>query len=371
MYIEKVESSDFEDYANHEKLLHCHDEKTGLLAYIAVHNSNLGPALGGCRIWPYSSESDAIKDVLRLSRGMTYKSAIANLPLGGGKAVIIGNPLVIKTEALMRCMGAFVNSLNGAYITAEDSGTNVDDLKIMSTQTKFVAGIQEKELLDGTTASGDPSPSTAYGVFVGIKASVKQRFGTTDLDGVKVAVQGVGNVGRNLVRMLVDAGAIVSVSDTHQPALEIVRQFESVTVVDNEEIHKLPVDVYSPCAMGGALNMNRLVEMQAPVVAGAANNQLDNEAAGEYLFHKGIVYAPDYVINAGGIIDIFYERESLTNSSQGKKYDHNRVIQHIEGIGNTLTQLFSMSVDQRAPTHLMADQLAETRFLKPNIGQVA
>ncbi|HIG43453.1 MAG: Glu/Leu/Phe/Val dehydrogenase dimerization domain-containing protein [bacterium] len=377
MNIEDVDVSSHEDFANHEKLVRCHDKKTGLLAFISIHNRNRGPALGGCRIWPYKTEADAIKDVLRLSRGMTYKSAVANLPLGGGKAVIVGDPQVIKSKGLMCSMGSFVDTLQGHYIIAEDSGTSVEDMEIMATTTEFVAGIHDKKLKDGTTASGDPSPSTAYGVFVGIRASVRQRFGTADLDGVKIAVKGVGNVGRNLVKMLVDAGADVFVADRYAPAIEAVQRISAVGVVDHDKIHKLNVDVYSPCALGGALSLNTLVEMHAPVVAGAANNQLENNAAGDYLFHKGIIYAPDYVINAGGIIDIYYERESKVQNNEVHKnkdstqYDHHRVIKHIDSIGDTLSQLFTMSEEQQASTQIMADQLAESRFLSSSFGQVA
>ncbi|MBL4680615.1 MAG: Glu/Leu/Phe/Val dehydrogenase [Pseudomonadales bacterium] len=354
MIIEEVDVSGHEDFANHEKVMKCFDKSSGLLAYIAIHNLNLGPALGGCRIWPYLSEADAITDVLRLSKGMTYKSALANLALGGGKAVIIADPKTMKTESLIRAMGRFVESLNGQYITAEDSGTNVEDLKLMSEETSFIAGVQDKKLSDGSEATGDPSPATAYGVFVGIKASLKQKYTNDSLDGIRVAVQGVGNVGRNLSKMLVDAGASVMVSDTYQPALDRITNELDVSVVANEDIVQQKVDVYSPCALGGALNMNTLVEIQAPIVAGAANNQLSNQGAGDYLFHKGIIYAPDYVINTGGIIDIFYEREG---------YDHKKVMNHIDGIGATLADIFRLSVEQKASTQLMADRLAESRFL--------
>ena len=354
MYIREVDVTKYEDFDSHEKVVRCQDNETGLLAYIAIHNTNLGPALGGCRIWPYECDDDAVKDVLRLSRGMTYKSAISNLPLGGGKSVIISDAKKMKTKAMMKSMGRFVESLHGAYITAEDSGTSVDDLKIMSAETKFVTGVLNKRLTDGSEASGDPSPSTAYGVFVGIKASLQYRFGTSDPAGVKVAVQGVGNVGRNLVRMLAEAGAEVFISDTYAPAIERTLEGCQVKVVHNASIHQLDVDVYSPCALGGALNMASLVEMCAPIIAGAANNQLTDTDTGDYLFHKGIVYAPDYVINAGGIIDIFYEREG---------YDHARVIDHINSIAATLADIFALSEQNQISTNATADRIAETRFL--------
>ena len=361
--IEAVDVTQHPDFSNHERIMRCEDSASGLLAYIAIHNLNRGPALGGCRIWPYASEAEALTDVMRLSKGMTYKSAIANLPLGGGKAVIYANPKTDKTRELLLAMGDFVDSFSGDYITAEDSGTTVEDLKIMSTRTSHLAGIVNKHLQDGTEVTGDPSPSTAYGVFVGIKSSLQYRFNSTNLNGVKVAVQGVGNVGRNLVKLLSDAGAKVFVSDAYEPALAFVREMEGVSVVSNDEIQKLKVDVYSPCALGNALNMTSLVEMQAPIVAGAANNQLATKDAGDYLFHKGIVYAPDYVINAGGIIDIFYE----TNNC----YDHKKVIKHIDGISDTLTEIFNMSEEHQASTQLMADLIAENRFLASKIGAVA
>ena len=367
MLIQEVDVQNHEDFDGHEKVMCCRDEKSGLLAYIAIHNRNLGPALGGCRMWPYETEADAITDVLRLSRGMTYKSAVANLPLGGGKAVIVGDPKTMKNEQLLRQMGKFVGSLQGAYITAEDSGTSVADLETISRETQFVAGVRSKQHSDGTETSGDPSPSTAYGVFVGINASVQHRFGTTGLRDVKVAGQGVGNVGRNLVKMLVEAGAVVYVSDNFTPALDAVQNESQVTVVDNRDIHTLDVEVFSPCALGGALNMDALVAMRAPIVAGAANNQLANAGSGEYLYHKGIVYAPDYVINSGGIIDIFYERKSC----EQKGFAHNEMMNHIKGIGDTLTNIYMMSHKHQVGTHLMADKIAESRFLDRAIGEVA
>ncbi|MFT5208336.1 MAG: leucine dehydrogenase [Flavobacterium sp.] len=354
MKVTEIDVSLHEDFDKHETVLRCFDKNSGLLAFIAIHNSNLGPALGGCRIWPYKSEEDAITDVLRLSRGMTYKSALANLALGGGKAVIIADPKVMKTKALIQAMGKFIESLQGRYITAEDSGTSVGDIRVMARETSYIAGVQNKKLNDGSEASGDPSPMTAYGVFVGIKASLQHKFGSNDLSDIRVAVQGVGNVGRNLSKMLVDAGAKVMVSDMFQPAIDRILNELDVTPIANEDIHKQAMEVYSPCALGGALNMNSLVDLQAPIVAGAANNQLSTQSAGDYLFHKGIVYAPDYVINAGGIIDIFYEREG---------YDHSKVMSHIEGIGTTLHDIFMMSEDQKASTQSMADKLAEMRFL--------
>ena len=334
MLIEVLDAKSFEDFADHEKVVRCHDPKSGLLALIAIHNRNLGPALGGCRMRPYENEQDAITDVLRLSRGMTYKSALASLPLGGGKSVIIGDPSNGKSEALLRAMGEFINTLNGAYIGAEDSGTSVADLRIMHEVTEHVAGIHERKLSDGSTANGDPSPSTAYGVLQGIKASLKHRFKSDSVDGVRIAVQGVGNVGRNLVNLLVKEGAEVLISDAYEPAIQRVLDLHSVQVINNDDIHKQQVDVYAPCALGGGLNTSTLVEIQAPIVAGAANNQLANDGAGQYLFHGN-------------------------------------VLRHINKIQDTLGEIFTYSEEHQVPTHVTAEKLGESRFLGIDISDVA
>lgn len=365
MLIETLNPQDHPEFADHEQVVRCHDDATGLRAIVAIHNRNLGPALGGCRMFPYQNEQDALTDVLRLSKGMTYKSALAGLPLGGGKAVILGDPKQDKTPELMAAMGQFVDSFAGAYISAEDSGTNVADIKHMARNTEHVAGLVERRLENGDIADGDPSPSTAYGVYQGIKACMSHRFNADSLNGVKIAVQGVGNVGRNLVELLVRDGASVYVADSYQPTIDQLRNSDLGTklqFVSIDDIHTMDVDVFSPCALGGALNTNTLVSLQAPIVAGAANNQLANDGAGQYLFHKGTLYAPDFVINAGGIIDIFYEREG---------YDHIRVKQHIEKISATLTEIFEYSESQQLPTHVTAEKLGEARFLGETIEAVA
>ncbi len=355
MKISRLNTSTFKDFDDHEQVLECTDKDGGLHAYIAIHNRNLGPALGGCRIWQYASSDEAITDVLRLSRGMTYKSAMAELPLGGGKAVIIADPKTQKTKKMLLAMGDFVDSINGAYITAEDSGTSVEDLEIIGSRTEYVAGVNRKQLRDGSEVSGDPSPSTAYGVFVGLKASVKYRFGSEDLTGLKVAIQGVGNVGKRLARYLVDAGASVFVADIYTPAVDDVSKLANITPVNLKEIHTLDVDVFAPCALGGFITEETLPEIKAAVIAGAANNQLAHPGIGELLVQAGKLYAPDYVINAGGIIDIFYERNV---------YDHNKVTHHIEGIGDTLGEIFVMARETGQPTHVIADKIAEARFGK-------
>lgn len=361
MLITEIDASNFSDFDHHEKLLNCLDDQTGLRAYIAIHNRNLGPALGGCRMWPYPSNEAAIKDVLRLSRGMTYKSAIAELALGGGKAVIVGDPRQKKPE-LFRAMGRFINSLEGAYITAEDAGTSVADLQHMATETPYVTGIATKQCVDGNVVHGDPSPSTAYGVFVGLRAAVQHAFGTRDLSGVRVAVQGVGNVGRRLVNLLVNAGAIVTVSDISDDAVQSLKHNTPVTITDNLSIHTADVDVFSPCALGGAITRDNVAEIKASVIAGAANNQLADPEAGLALHRLGKVYAPDYVINAGGIIDVQYERIG---------YDHENVINHINRLADTLQRIFMLSEAQNTPAHIIADRLAEKRFLHKADSQVA
>ena len=347
------------DYADHEQVVFCRDPETGLKAIIAVHNRNLGPALGGCRMWPYANENEAISDVLRLSRGMTYKSALAGLALGGGKSVIIGNPRTDKTDALLKAMGRFVDSLGGRYIAAEDSGTSVADMKVMMTQTKHVSGIQDKEGgLGGKSGehgarSGDPSPATAYGTFCGIKSAVKFAMGRKDLEGVKVAIQGVGNVGFDLARRLKEAGAQLWVTDIYGEAVKRAVDELGATAVTGDAIFGLDVDVFAPCALGAILNDQTIPQLKARIVAGAANNQLFEPRHGVELMRRGILYAPDYAINAGGIIDVFHERQG---------YNPERVRKHIEGIGETLATIFERARHEEKTTAEVADALAEERF---------
>ncbi len=344
------------EFDNHEHLsFHC-DPETGLRAIIAVHNTSRGPALGGCRMFPYGNDEEALRDVLRLSKGMTYKSALANLDLGGGKSVIIGDPRQHKSEALLEAMGRFLESLGGLYIAAEDSGTSVPDLQVMGRHTRHVAGVSSRPGFDGRTSTGDPSPATAYGTFVGIQAAVRHKLGRSDvndLEGLKVAVQGVGNVGYRLARHLTEAGAQVSVFDIHQDQVDRAVAELGVQPVDGEEILYLPVHVVAPCALGAVLNDISIPKLQAPIIAGAANNQLDRPEHDRALRQQGILYAPDYAINAGGIIDIHYERTGG---------DPEQVRQHLEGIGDTLKEIFERSDRDNLPTGEIADRLAEERF---------
>ncbi|ACY16799.1 Glu/Leu/Phe/Val family dehydrogenase [Haliangium ochraceum] len=342
------------EFADHEEVAFCCDAESGLKAIIAIHNTNRGPALGGCRMYAYASDDDALTDVLRLSRGMTYKSALANLTLGGGKSVIIGNPRTHKSEALLRAMGRFVDSLGGRYITAEDSGTGVDDMKTIAHETAHVTGIKDKDTPEGKR-SGDPSPATAYGVFMGIRAAVKYRMGSDDLRGIKVAIQGVGNVGFHLSKFLREAGAELWVSDIFEEHVQrAVDTFDAVKV-SPDDILGLDVDVFAPCAMGAIINDRALSQLKVKIVAGAANNQLAESRHGVALMQRGILYAPDYVINAGGVIDVSYERT-------GEPRD--QMLRHVEGIYDTLMEIFQRSGQQRLPTSDIADHLAEERFGK-------
>lgn len=345
---------DHPDFDNHEHVAFYHDEASGLNAIIAVHNTNLGPSLGGCRMWPYSDSSEALTDVLRLSRGMSYKAAMANLKLGGGKSVIIGDPRKDKSPAMMAAMGKFVETLGGAYITAEDSGIAVSDIKMMAGHTNFVSGIEAKYRYDGGEADGNPAPSTAYGVFVGLKASVKHRLGT-DLKGVRVAIQGLGHVGYRLAEHLHAEGAELFVTDIFPESVERAEQELGATAVAPGDIFALDVDVFAPCALGSAINPVSIDQLKVSVVAGAANNQLAEEGLGEQLSRRDILYAPDYVINAGGVIDIYHQRMLSTASAMRT---------HIENIGETLEEIFQRAAASGQSTNLVANQMAEERFLQ-------
>jgi leucine dehydrogenase len=344
---------DHSEFDNHEHVAFYHDEKAGLSAIIAIHNTNLGPALGGCRMWPYVNSSEALTDVLRLSKGMTYKAALANLELGGGKSVIIGDPRKAKTPEMMRAMGKFVDSLGGKYFTAEDSGIAVTDLQTMAEESDYIAGVSAKYHYAGEEANGNPAPSTAYGVFVGLKASVE--FGLKrSLEGVSVAIQGMGHVGYRLAKHLYEEGAKLYVADIFPEGLEKAEKELGATVVAPEDILSLDVDVLAPCALGAAINDQTLPDIKAKVIAGAANNQLAREEMGELLNQRGILYAPDYVINAGGVIDIFHQRmESSSNEA---------LRAHIEQIGDTLKEIYVRAEKENSATNRIANVIAEERF---------
>lgn len=334
------------DFDEHEKVLVHQDEN--LHAIIAIHNTNLGPAAGGCRIYPYPNSEAALSDVLRLSRGMTYKSAMAGLPYGGGKSVIIADPATDKTPPLLMAMGEFIDSLEGAYIAAEDSGTTVEDVKIMAKRTKFVSGFASKE-----KHAGDPSPVTALGVFYGIEEAVKHRYGKS-LKGMKVAVQGVGNVGIHLVRLLKEAKAKVIVADANAARVaEVVRQYK-VACCSIEKIVSTEVDVFAPCALGNAINTQSVDGLKAGIVAGAANNQLESDELGSVLQEKGILYAPDYVINCGGIMDIHFQQQGIRGMRE--------ILSRLEIIRSNLNRIFTESDRSERATNLVADELARQKF---------
>ncbi len=340
-------------FDDHEQVLHCCDATSGLRAIIAVHNTALGPALGGIRMWPYGSEAEALRDVLRLSRGMTYKSAMARLPFGGGKCVLIGNPRTDKSIPLLRSLGRFVNALGGRYIGAEDSGISVADMKTIAAETRHVAGIQNKPTRNGSSRSGDPSPATAYGVFLGIQSALEYRFGTGDLAGVQVALQGVGNVGFRLAELLVGAGARLRITDIDEEVAVRTAQTLGIEAVAPDDIFDVEADVFAPCALGAIINDNTVPRLRVAIVAGSANNQLAEQRHGGELMKRKILYAPDYVINAGGVIDVSFERT-------GRNPKH--LMRHVEGIRKTLNEIFERASLARRSTAEIADRIARERL---------
>jgi leucine dehydrogenase len=343
-------NSVFESLAHkdHEQVIYCYDQTSKLKAIIAIHSTALGPALGGCRMWHYASEDEALNDVLRLSRGMTYKAAVAGLNLGGGKAVIIGDRKD-KNEALFRSFGRFVEGLAGRYITAEDVGTSVKDMEWVRMETPHVTGISRA--LGG---SGDPSPVTAFGVFHGIRAAAKYAFGKESLSSLSVAIQGAGQVGYHLAKHLVQAGAKVVMSDIDQEAVKRAVNDLRVTAVGVDEIYDVECDIFAPCALGATINHKTLPRLKCKVIAGAANNQLeDDKTAAPILQERGILYAPDYVINAGGLINVANELEG---------YNRERALQQAENIFQICTRVFETAAEQKIPTFRAADNLAQERI---------
>ncbi len=341
---------------DHEQLLFCNDKATGLKAIIAVHNTVLGPSLGGTRMWSYASEADALQDVLRLSRGMTYKSAISGINLGGGKAVIIGNARTDKSEALFRRFGKFVESLNGKYITAEDVGINPKDISYMAMETDYVAGLPKAQ-----GGSGDPSPVTAFGVYMGMKGAAKFAYGSESLEGRKIAVQGVGHVGSYLVDSLVKEGAKVVITDIHEELINAVTTKHSqVEVVSVDDIYDVEMDIYAPCALGATVNDDTLNRLKCSVICGAANNQLENEQThGKALLDKGVVYAPDFLVNAGGVMNCYAE-------VAGHAQDW--AMAETENIYHTTIAILEHSRSKGIPVQEAAIAMAKDRINK--IGQV-
>ena len=331
---------DLPDFDNHEQVVFCSDEASGLKAIIAVHNSKLGPAVGGCRMWDYASDEEALVDALRLSKGMTYKNAMAGLNMGGGKSVIIGDAKKIKSTALFEAFGEALNALNGRYLSAEDVNITTDDIAIANTVTPFVTGTINK--------SGDPGPFTALGTYLGIKAAVKYKFNRDDLTGLKVAVQGLGSVGYGLCEHLYKAGAKLFVSDINQTALDKAATELNATIVGLDEIIDQEVDVYAPCALGASINDDSIMRLKASIIAGCANNQLAEPRHDQVLIDNNILYAPDYVINAGGIINISFEED----------YSKEKSIKKVEEIYQTLLTIFAKATEENKPTGYIADVMA-------------
>ena len=338
----------------HESVHAFSDEKTGLKAIIAVHSTARGPAAGGCRMWNYESSAAALEDVLKLSRGMSYKNAVADLELGGGKSVIIGDSRTQKTPELFEAFGRAVESLGGRYWTAEDVGVSVADIMHASKTTKYAVGIE-----GNPAGSGDPSPVTAEGVFRGIGLAAKHGLGADRLSGVTVAIQGVGHVGAILADKLHAAGARLIITDVNQEALREVADRTGAEIVAPEVIYDARADVFAPCALGGAVNADSLSRLQARVIAGGANNQLASPEVGRALFERGLTYAPDYVINGGGIINVASEVHGLQNN-----HAHNP--EWVEGklsrLMETLDEVLARSLSERRPTHEIADEIAEARI---------
>jgi valine dehydrogenase (NAD+) len=349
----------FGRHTGHEQVVFCHDGLSGLRAIVAIHSTALGPALGGTRFYPYASEDDALDDVLNLSKGMAYKNALAGLDHGGGKAVIIGDPATDKTESLLRAYGRFVQSLNGRYITACDVGTYVEDMDVIARECRFVTGRSPEN-----GGAGDSSVLTAYGVFQGMRACAERISGAPSLAGRRVGISGVGKVGRHLVEHLLDDGAEVTVTDINPQAVAAVRaRHPAVQVVDdNDALVRSDIDIYAPCALGGALTHQVAELLRATIVCGAANNQLAHAGVEKVLTDRGICYAPDYVVNSGGVIQV-------ADEIQGFSFD--RAKRKATGIFATTQRVFQLAADEGVPPVVAADRLAERRMAEVGrLGQV-
>jgi len=344
--------------SGHEQIMVCSRPEVGLKAIIAIHNTTLGPALGGTRMWMYKSESEAMRDVLRLSRGMTYKAAISGLNLGGGKAVIIGDPHTDKNEQLFRAFGRFVDSLGGRYITAEDVGMTEQDMEWIYSETKYVTGIPKS-----MGGSGNPSPVTAYGVYMGIKAAAKRAYGSDSLEGKRIAIQGAGNVASHLARYIARENATIFLTDIYRKKAESLAEEVSGTYVEPDEIYGLEVDIFSPCALGGVVNDDTLPVLKCDIIAGGANNILEDETIhAKILSEMGLIYAPDYVINAGGIINI---------SSELEGYNEEAAMRKTSRIYDTVTDILNYADANNLTTVEASNTLAEQRINSVGkIGQI-
>ena len=339
------ETMEMEDY---EQVVFCHDKVSGLKAIIAIHDTTLGPALGGLRMWNYASDEEALIDALRLSKGMTYKNAAAGLNLGGGKAVIIGDAKTQKSEALFRAFGRYVQSLNGRYITAEDVNTTVADMDYIHMETDFVTGVSP-----AFGSSGNPSPVTAYGVYRGMKAAAKELYGTDSLGGKTIAIQGVGNVAFNLCRHLHEEGAKLIVTDINQEALQRAEEAFGALIVAPEDIYSVEADIFAPCALGATLNDETIPQLKVKIIAGAANNQLKEDRHGDMLEERDILYVPDFVINAGGVINVADELDG---------YNRDRAMKKVELVYDAVTKVFEIAKRDHLPTYRAAEKMAEERI---------
>jgi leucine dehydrogenase len=336
------------DTFGHEQVVFCHNKDAGLKAIIAIHNTVLGPALGGTRMWPYKTEADALNDVLRLSRGMTYKNAVAGLDIGGGKAVIIGDPSTDKSEALFRAFGRFVNSLGGRYITAEDVGIDVNDMEYVFRETEYVTGVHQVH-----GGSGDPSPFTAYGALQGLMATLNRKFGDEEVGKYSYAVQGLGHVGMEYVKLLKERGAKIFVTDINKTLIDKAVSEYGAEAVGADEIYDVNADVYSPCALGGTVNEQTIPRFKFKIICGPANNQLATNAMGDELERLGILYAPDYAVNAGGVMNVALE---ITG------YNRERAMRMMRTIYHNLARIFEIAQRDGIPTYRAADRMAEERI---------
>lgn len=332
----------------HEQIVFAFDQVSGLRAILAIHSTALGPALGGTRFFPYQSEEDALHDVLRLSKGMTYKAAAAGLDLGGGKAVIIGDPRTDKSERLFRAYGRFVDSLQGRYITAEDVGTTTDDIDIIRRETRWALG---NSAANG--GSGDPSPVTSRGLYAAARAVAQKLWGNPDLKGRRFAVQGVGKVGSAFVQLLVEARAEVVIADSYQPAIDAAVKKYGVGVVSLDQIHSVETDIFSPCALGAGLNENTIPELNCLAVCGSANNQLATEKDAQRIADRGILYAPDFVVNAGGLINVYDELHG---------YSRNRALFLVDSIFDATLRILDTAEEQGINPNEAAEHVALERI---------
>ena len=331
---------------NYEQIIYCNDNKVGLKAIIAIHSSALGPATGGCRMWNYRNEDEALTDVLRLSKGMTYKASISNLPLGGGKSIIIGDHSH-KTPEMLRRFGDFVETMRGHYITAKDVGIDSSDLKTIKSRTSHILGVAGE-----ANSSGDPSPVTAWGVYNGMLACAEKAFGGKSLKGLKITLQGLGSVNYYLLKYLSQEGAVVTGCDISKEAVDRAQKEFGIHITSPENIYDIPTDIFSPGALGAIINAHTIPKLKCKVIAGAANNQLATEQDGEELLKRGIYYAPDYAINAGGLINICHEREG---------YNRDKAYAHVAKIYDTIKNILEVSAQTKQPANVVANTIAENR----------